>query len=151
MKHIKAYTLFERVSKETKIFESTEVDNLKEDIKDIFLELEDIGFTVNLSNSTTRFPFGLDLEIMNKSGALRKEFSLKEILDSIITLTSYLNDTDYYYIQDVTAKGISDTGRELEKYIGFILDLDPNIDVQENNDKRFNTSLTYVELKIRKK
>jgi hypothetical protein len=42
-------------------------------------------------------------------------------------------------------------GRELEKYIGFILDLDPNIDVQENNDKRFNTSLTYVELKIRKK
>ena len=150
MKHIKAYTLFERVSKETKIFESTEVDNLKEDIKDIFLELEDIGFTVNLSNSTTRFPFGLDLEIMNKSGALRKEFSLKEILDSIITLTSYLNDTDYY-IQDVTAKGISDTGRELEKYIGFILDLDPNIDVQENNDKRFNTSLTYVELKIRKK
>lgn len=151
MKHIKAYTLFERVSKETKIFESTEVDNLKEDIKDIFLELEDIGFTVNLSNSTTRFPFGLDLEIMNKSGALRKEFSLKEILDSIITLTSYLNDTDYYYIQDVTAKGISDMGRELEKYIGFILDLDPNIDVQENNDKRFNTSLTYVELKIRKK
>lgn len=150
MKHIKAYTLFERVSKETKIFESTEVDNLKEDIKDIFLELEDIGFTVNLSNSTTRFPFGLDLEIMNKSGALRKEFSLKEILDSIITLTSYLNDTDYY-IQDVTAKGISDMGRELEKYIGFILDLDPNIDVQENNDKRFNTSLTYVELKIRKK
>lgn len=140
MKHIKNY----------KIFESTEVDNLKEDIKDIFLELEDIGFTVNLSNSTTRFPFGLDLEIMNKSGALRKEFSLKEILDSIITLTSYLNDTDYY-IQDVTAKGISDMGRELEKYIGFILDLDPNIDVQENNDKRFNTSLTYVELKIRKK
>ena len=150
MKHIKTYTLFERVSKETKIFESTEVDNLKEDIKDIFLELEDIGFTVNLSNSTTLFPFGLDLEIMNKSGALRKEFSLKEILDSIITLTSYLNDTDYY-IQDVTAKGISDMGRELEKYIGFILDLDPNIDVQENNDKRFNTSLTYVELKIRKK
>ena len=141
MRHIKTY----------KIFESTEVDNLKEDIKDIFLELEDIGFTVNLSNSTTRFPFGLDLEIMNKSGALRKEFSLKEILDSIITLTSYLNDTDYYYIQDVTAKGISDMGRELEKYIGFILDLDPNIDVQENNDKRFNTSLTYVELKIRKK
>ena len=140
MRHIKTY----------KIFESTEVDNLKEDIKDIFLELEDIGFTVNLSNSTTRFPFGLDLEIMNKSGALRKEFSLKEILDSIITLTSYLNDTDYY-IQDVTAKGISDMGRELEKYIGFILDLDPNIDVQENNDKRFNTSLTYVELKIRKK
>ena len=149
MKHIKAYTLFERVSKETKIFESTET-NIREDIKDIFLELEDIGFTVNLSNSTTRFPFGLDLEIMNKSGALRKEFSLKEILDSIITLTSYLNDTDYY-IQDVTAKGISDMGRELEKYIGFILDLDPNIDVQENNDKRFNTSLTYVELKIRKK
>lgn len=140
MRHLKTY----------KIFESTEVDNLKEDIKDIFLELEDIGFTVNLSNSTTRFPFGLDLEIMNKSGALRKEFSLKEILDSIITLTSYLNDTDYY-IQDVTAKGISDMGRELEKYIGFILDLDPNIDVQENNDKRFNTSLTYVELKIRKK
>lgn len=138
MKHIKAY----------KLFESTEVDNLKEDIKDIFLELEDIGFTVNLSNRPLLR--GLDLEIMNKSGALRKEFSLKEILDSIITLTSYLNDTDYY-IQDVTAKGISDMGRELEKYIGFILNLDPNIDVQENNDKRFNTSLTYVELKIRKK
>lgn len=27
MKHIKTYTLYERVSKETKVFESTEQDN----------------------------------------------------------------------------------------------------------------------------
>ena len=144
MKHIKTF--------ETKIFESTEVDNLKEDIKDIFLELEDIGFTVETSFSLnpTRFPFGIDIEIMKYNGALRKDFLLKEILDSIITLNSYLSDTDYY-IEDAWAKGRSDMGRELVQYVRFILDLDPSIDVQENNDKRFNTSLTWIELKIRKK
>jgi predicted transcriptional regulator with HTH domain len=41
MKHIKTYTLYERVSKETKVFESTE-----QDLKDILLELKDMGYRV---------------------------------------------------------------------------------------------------------
>ncbi len=35
------YTLYERVSKETKIFESTELD-----LKEILLELKDLGYTI---------------------------------------------------------------------------------------------------------
>ena len=58
MKHLKPYTLFERVSKETKLFEDSheemmsmiygvnvikECDSIIEDIKDILLELSDSG------------------------------------------------------------------------------------------------------------
>ena len=58
MKHLKPYTLFERVSKETKLFEAShddvmsmiygvnvikECDSIIEDIKDILLELSDSG------------------------------------------------------------------------------------------------------------
>ena len=43
MKYLKKYTLYKRVSKETKIFESKQVlDN----IEDIFREIEDLGFKV---------------------------------------------------------------------------------------------------------
>ena len=43
MKYLKKYTLYERVSKETKLFESKQVlDN----IEDIFREIEDLGFKV---------------------------------------------------------------------------------------------------------
>jgi hypothetical protein len=46
MKYLKKYTLYERVSKETKIFESKQVlDN----IEDIFREIEDLGFKVEYS------------------------------------------------------------------------------------------------------
>ncbi len=49
MKHLRPYgkftdvhyTLYERVSKETKIFESTELD-----LKEILLELKDLGYTI---------------------------------------------------------------------------------------------------------
>ncbi len=43
MKYLKKYTLYERVSKETKLFESKQVlDN----IEDIFREIEDLGFKI---------------------------------------------------------------------------------------------------------
>ena len=43
MKYLKKYTLYKRVSKETKLFESKQVlDN----IEDIFREIEDLGFKV---------------------------------------------------------------------------------------------------------
>jgi hypothetical protein len=43
MKYLKKYTLYNRVSKETKLFESKQVlDN----IEDIFREIEDLGFKI---------------------------------------------------------------------------------------------------------
>ena len=41
MKHLKSYTLYERVSKETRVFESTELD-----LKEILLELQDMGYRI---------------------------------------------------------------------------------------------------------
>ena len=47
MKYLKKYTLYKRVSKETKIFESKQVlDN----IEDIFREIEDLGFKVEYNH-----------------------------------------------------------------------------------------------------
>jgi hypothetical protein len=43
MKYLKKYTLYERVSKETKIFESEQLLN---NIEDIFREIEDTGLQI---------------------------------------------------------------------------------------------------------
>ena len=46
MRHLKSYTLFERVSKETKIFEN--IDTIINDFKDILLELTDENFNIRV-------------------------------------------------------------------------------------------------------
>ena len=60
MKHLKTYTLYERVSKEIKIFESSamkssyseeevkKTDEVIANLKDILLELSDIGYTTRV-------------------------------------------------------------------------------------------------------
>ena len=92
-----------RYLKPYKLFESTEVDfDIEQDIKDIFLELEDIGFTIKIGNR--RFSGGYEIEIMKINDDSQKEdFLLREICDSLIVLVSYLKDNGYY-IYDVLGK-----------------------------------------------
>ena len=57
MKHIKTYTLFERVSKETKLFESLSPDDEKENyILDILSQLEAEGLQIESSRTRKDVP-----------------------------------------------------------------------------------------------
>jgi hypothetical protein len=53
MKYLKTYTIFDRVSKENKIFENLSLSESKEDIiqtvKDILLPLSDIGYLIGIN------------------------------------------------------------------------------------------------------
>ena len=150
MKHIKTYNLFER---ETKVFESDDFD-INQDIKDIFLELEDDGFTINLGQFNGSY---LVIQIIKKSN-----FLLREICDSILVLKSYLEDTEYC-IQDITAKRINESGDKLIADISWVKNLDPKLNFQElAPDEHYwrnhwgsytllNMILEQVEIRLRKK
>ena len=150
MKHIKTYNLFER---ETKVFESDDFD-INQDIKDIFLELEDEEFTINLGQFNGSY---LVIQIIKKSN-----FLLREICDSILVLESYLEDTEYC-IQDITAKRINESGDKLIADISWVKNLDPKLNFQElAPDEHYwrnhwgsytllNMILEQVEIRLRKK
>lgn len=166
MKHIKIYNLFER---ETKVFESDDFD-INQDIKDIFLELEDDGFTINLGqfnglDKSTKWHTHI-IQIIKKSNDgsfyTKEDFLLREICDSILVLESYLEDTEYC-IQDITAKRISESGDKLIADISWVKNLDPKLNFQElAPDEHYwrnhwgsytllNMILEQVEIRLRKK
>ena len=72
MKHLKSYTLYERVSKETRVFESTELD-----LKEILLELKDLGYTIT-HDDAIRGPGYDALNNLDKSGNGLKSIWIKD-------------------------------------------------------------------------
>ena len=152
MKHIKNY----------KLFESTET-NIKEDIKDIFLELEDGGFDVKvdtrwLRTFNTEEHIGYLINIkrgstFNGTYIGINTFLLEDVYEYILTCKSYLKEMGFF-ITDIKAwaKVTKDgatilTGPETN----FILD--DNIDLYESDpeeNKLFDKPLIKLEFKIRK-
>ena len=91
MKHLKTYTLFERVSKETKLFESSS-EEVKNYLKDIFLDVEDKGIEVDIRSNSTfwkgrenltgyRITIG-DIFTRRMNNSI-KTFLLKDVYDNI--------------------------------------------------------------------
>ena len=155
MKHIKTY----------KIFESTE-PNIKEDIKDIFLELEDGGFDVDVSTGLTTLgayrsalPPSLNhlypKEVTIKSGSNIgiNTFLLEDIYEYILTCKSYLKEMGFF-ITDIKAwvKVIKDGATILTGPETNII-LDDNIALYESDpeeNKLFDKPIIKLEFKIRK-
>jgi hypothetical protein len=140
MKHIKTY----------KIFESTEL-NIKEDIKDIFLELEDAGFDVRVASLNHLDP----KEVIIKSGSNIgiNTFLLEDIYEYILTCKSYLKEMGFF-ITDIKAwvKVIKDGATILTGPETNII-LDDNIALYESDpeeNKLFDKPIIKLEFKIRK-
>jgi hypothetical protein len=137
-----------------KLFESFDDSNLKEDIKDIFLELEDEGYTINLKEGW-RFSDSHEIQISKGSGEYsallfwQEEFLLRNICDSILVLKSYLKDTEYY-IYEVKGYGKNNMRRVIERDIAWVKNIDPNINFQES-DEALDISLVEIEIIIRKR
>jgi hypothetical protein len=92
MKHIKTYTLFERVSKETKLFESAEetskwISEVMNTCKDLMLDLEDVGIETDVKRSLHPDEFVLiecTIKLKNYSIKKAREVGLLEIKDRLI-------------------------------------------------------------------
>lgn len=99
MKHLKSYTLYEKVSKETKLFESIDA-NIKSDIEDIVIELTDCEIYYEISD---RKYWKYWKNSFNSEEALiiylrdnqRRFFTIKDIEDVLLRLKDYLKMTDY--------------------------------------------------------
>jgi len=106
MKHIKTYTLYERVSKETKVFESTE-----QDLKDILLELKDMGYRViyedDVKGAVTGEPGNVKAiivrDVMRPSDWIELPWS--ELKEYALRIKDYLGDK---YLSFMWRKVISD-------------------------------------------
>ena len=155
MKWIKTY----------KIFESTEL-NIKEDIKDIFLELEDEGFDVDVATGLTTLgayrsalPPSLNhlypKEVTIKSGSNIgiNTFLLEDVYEYILTCKSYLKEMGFF-IDEIRgwAKVIKDGATILTGPETNII-LDDNIDLHESDpeeNKLFDKPLMSLTFTIRK-
>jgi hypothetical protein len=102
MKHLKTYTLFERVS--TKLFESSS-EEVKNYLKDIFLDVEDKGIEVDIRSNSTfwkgrenltgyRITIG-DIFTRRMNNSI-KTFLLKDVYNNIQIAKSYMGDEDFY-------------------------------------------------------
>ena len=87
MRHLKSYTIYERVSKDTKLFESVESDVVKKDIEEICYDITDYGrFRVgNVSTGSTRMIFISLADHRDYDG-----FLLSEVEDTLMRIKSYL-------------------------------------------------------------
>ena len=174
MKWIKTYTLFERVSKETKVFESEDFD-IEENIKELFLELQDEGFEIKIEtnyssasriykNLRTRdkvFSYNVMIKKYwdNEDNMLTQyelenygpTFILRDVLDSITMCSGYLKDNGWH-IWDVDGLALNKMGRYEVKDVAYIANLDPRINFQERGpEPLFDVEMVRLKLIIRKK
>ena len=158
MKHIKAYKIFES--------ESEDFD-IEENIKELFLELQDEGFDIkvepNYSSASRDKVFSYNVMIKkyweNENDMLTQyelenygpTFILREVLDSIVMCSGYLKDNGWQ-IWDVDGLGLNKMGRYEVKDVAYIANLDPRINFQERGpEPLFDVEMVRLRLIIRKK
>jgi hypothetical protein len=157
MKHIKTYT---------KLFESSEDNQVKSYLKDIFIELEDTDIPVKIESTTgvlqsflkyMKSPLLYTITIGTKSRRLSdvvKTFQLSDIYDSIQMAKSYMSEEGDvnkvfkggYFLSDIKGGSPGKYG-DVETY-GLLY----GFDLYQNGhvDKLFDKPLTYLELSFKR-
>jgi len=166
MKWIKTYGKFTDVH--YKIFESESEDfDVEENIKELFLELEDEGFVVkvepNYSSASRDEVFSYNVMIKkyweNENDMLTQyelenygpTFILRDVLDSITMCSGYLKDNGWH-IWDVDGLVLNKMGNYVVKDVAYIANLDPRINFQERGpEPLFDIEMVRLKLIIRKK
>ena len=135
MKHLKTYKLFEDI-------DHTEYESIKDYLKNIFLELEDDEFEIDIKGRFRTEEFE-EFEVKIKRS---KTFLLEEVYDYILTCRSYLNENGFF-ITDIRGDVLGDFNRR-ERY-----GLSYDIDLHEKNPEKyklFAKPLISLEFTIRK-
>jgi hypothetical protein len=148
MKHLKTYVKFTDVH--YKLFENSVSEEIKDYLKEIFLELEDDGFDIDIEGRWMRTEefeelTGFVVKI-RKIGFPIKTFLLEDAYVYILTCKSYLEENGFF-ITDIRG-AVLDKYNKPETY-----GLDYGIGLHESNPEKyklFNKSLTYLEFSIRK-
>jgi len=159
MNHLKTY----------KIFESEDFD-IQENIKELFLELQDEGFVIKVEPNYYSDSRGMTYnKVFSYNVMIKKywsdednmltqyelenygpKFVLRDVLDSIVMCSGYLKDNGWY-IWDVDGLALNKMGRYEVKDVHYIANLDPKINFQEGSEPLFDVEMVRLKLIIRKK
>jgi hypothetical protein len=102
-----------RYLKSYKIFESS--DESEQWLKDIFLELEDEGYNINIKNSKGNFHSSAAMcSTYDVTISREKSFKLPDIFEIILTAESYMKD-DGWYVNRVRFRSIHNKWFSLDK------------------------------------
>lgn len=102
-----------RYLKSYKIFESS--DESEQWLKDIFLELEDEGYNINIKNSKGNFHSSAAMcSTYDVTISRDKSFKLPDIFEIILTAESYMKD-DGWYVNRVRFRSIHNKWFSLDK------------------------------------
>lgn len=96
MKHLKTYR---------KLFESS-VEEIKEYLKDIALELTDVRFSVEISEPNMKNFFRYNVNIISGTKGKNVQFKLGDIKDVVCRMKDYMLSINYF-IDEVDASGPS--------------------------------------------
>jgi len=145
MKHIKTYTLYERVSKETKVFESTE-----QYLKDILLELKDMGYRIIYEDDVRLSP--LITQVNGEPGNVKAiivrdvmrpsdwiELPWSELKEYALRIKDYLGDK---YLSFMWRKVISDNPGTLGDNPYKTIELNEDTEI---NDRVWSFVIKYKE------
>ena len=143
MKYLKKYKIFENIFSDY-AKEINEYESIKDYLKDIFLELEDEGFDIDIEGRwlrTSEFEELTGYEVKIKRS---KTFLLEDIYDYILTCKSYLTEMGFFINGD-----ISGTRSDRQRY-GFRYCIDLH-EKDPEKYKLFDKELISLDFTIRKK
>ena len=97
MKHIKTYQLFES---------KRYPDEVIQTIKDIFIELEDEHFSIEINEPKLNNMMRLNISIISERGGLDAPFTLGDIKDEVQRMVDYLQELNAgYFLEEVDGYG----------------------------------------------
>lgn len=101
MKHLKSYKVFE-----TDFFAADNFDEIKSYLEDIFLDLSDQGFNVEITEPNLKNHYRLQISIVFAPNYEKGDpFKLSEIKDCVERAYEYLEDLDNYFLDEFYAYG----------------------------------------------
>ena len=156
MKHIKTY----------KVFESSENDEVKIYLSDIFLDMQDAGIPVKIESTSgviqsifkyMKEPLLYKIMIGDKNRTPdAKPFLLKDVCDSILMAKSYMSEEgdvnkvfkkNGYYLSKVKAKGASLFYRSMYNDDNILNNI---LSYEKGESELFDEPLVYLEIDFKK-
>lgn len=153
MKHLKRYSIFESGDSAIRAY-ANDIDlyeSVKEYLKDIFQELEDDNFLIDIEGTWMRTQefeqlTGYEVKIKKAfNGFPIKTFLLEDIYDYILTCKSYLKDMGFFI-----SEFDGNIGLDREKYANYYIRPSIGLPSDQEELKLFNKPLISLTFKIRK-
>ena len=146
-----------RYLKKYNIFESSDFDELEEELRDIFIDFSDNGFDVLIKNTKSNFSpdisFCATYTVSIFDGTLpalkhkKKTFKISDVINSILTSGDYMSDNGWsinkidYYSGTSFTKGVGDGIKWGSLELNKLDNINPSV---------LNKDINYINIQFKK-